>query len=240
MAAVEHGPVLAVVDGLRPQVGEAHGHGPAVLVEVVPEPADLLLPVAHGAVGAVVDRLAGGQVDEAGRHRPAPLGVEPVPAAADLQLAGVGFAILINVIPVFSDFDPMVTVVIVIPIVHIHGTADSGDGTRARVLPHVRVARSLADAVVLRAPLAPAVEHGTRQVVLPPARARVDAGLIPRRGNLAVEGARDGRELRRVERNLLILEVEVHGQIGGVPLRLHLVHKVDRVVRLARRVLGIH
>ena len=126
------------------------------------------------------------------------------------------------------------------PVVHIHGAADAGDGTRARVLPHVRVARGLADAVVLRAPLAPAVEHGARQVVLPPARARVDAGLVPRRGNLAVERARDGRELRRVERHLLILEVEVHGQIGGVPLRLHLVHEVDRVVRLTRRVLGIH
>ena len=134
----------------------------------------------------------------------------------------------------------MVTVVIVIPIVHIHGTADSGDGTRARVLPHVGVARGLADAVVLCAPLTPAVEHWARQVVLPPARARVDAGLVPRSSNLAVEGARDGRELRRVERNLLILEVEVHGQIGGVTLRLHLVHEVDRVVRLTRRVLGIH
>ena len=134
----------------------------------------------------------------------------------------------------------MVTVVRVIPIVHIHGAADAGDGTRARVLPHVGVARGLADAVVLRAPLAPAVEHGACQVVLPPPRARVDAGLVPRSSDLAVEGARDGRELRRVERNLLILEVEVHRQIGGVPLRLHLVHEVDRVVRLARRVLGIH
>ena len=134
----------------------------------------------------------------------------------------------------------MVTVVIVIPIVHIHGAADAGDGTRARVLPHVRVARDLADAVVLRAPFAPAVEHGARQVVLPPACARVDAGLVPRCGDFAVEGARDGRELRRVERHLLILEVKVHGQIGGVPLCLHLVHEVDRVVRLACRVLGIH
>ena len=89
LQAVEHAALARVEDGAPVgQPREAGGHAAVVLVEVVPVAADVLLAVAHRAVGlAVVDGPAVGQPGEAGGHGPAVGGVEVVPLSVDALLA---------------------------------------------------------------------------------------------------------------------------------------------------------
>ena len=106
LAAVEHGAVLAVQDGLVAEVGHARGHGSGHLVEVVPLAVDAPLAVGHGAVLEVVHRL-GLELREAGRHGAGPL-VEVVPLAADAPLAFIRLSICGNVKNAVFCFFPVI------------------------------------------------------------------------------------------------------------------------------------
>ena len=239
LAAVEHGAVLAVQDGLGGQPREARGHGSGHLVEVVPLAVDAPLAVGHGAVLEVVHRL-GLELREAGRHGAGRL-VEVVPLAADAPLALIRLAICRKIKNAVFSFFPMISQALSKPIVNVNVTAYTGNAATGRILPAIifgRGIRSKAEALIVTAsvpilgsPDAPATRKKARvgKVVLEPVNVCVNTGLIPRCRNLTAEGLCDRCELRGIVKwrplgrtigiCFLLFQVIVNGKGGRMTLK---------------------